>query len=171
MTPEQIITLAIERFEKPLISYAKQITGDLDSARDAVQEAFLRFSRQDLEKLEPRLAPWLYFVCRNCAMDYRRKNGRYQELLEEEDLPLEMCPRQTLVDEEDKQQLAALVARLPARQRELLKLKFEADLTYKEMAEVMKMSISNIGVQLHETIRTLRKLLNTDQPLTDQTAP
>jgi len=171
MTPEQIITLAIERFEKPLISYAKQITGDLDSARDAVQEAFLRLSRQDLEKLEPRLAPWLYFVCRNCAMDYRRKNGRYQELLEEEDLPLEMCPRQTLVDEEDKQQLAALVARLPARQRELLKLKFEADLTYKEMAEVMKMSISNIGVQLHETIRTLRKLWNTDQPLTDQPAP
>jgi len=171
MAPEQIITLAIERFEKPLISYAKQITGDLDSARDAVQEAFLRLSRQDLEKLEPRLAPWLYFVCRNCAMDYRRKNGRYQELLEEEDLPLEMCPRQTLVDEEDKQQLAALVARLPARQRELLKLKFEADLTYKEMAEVMKMSISNIGVQLHETIRTLRKLWNTDQPLTDQPAP
>jgi RNA polymerase sigma-70 factor (ECF subfamily) len=171
MTPEQIITLAIERFEKPLISYAKQITGDLDSARDAVQETFLRLSRQDLEKLEPRLAPWLYFVCRNCAMDYRRKNGRYQELLEEEDLPLEMCPRQTLVDEEDKQQLAALVARLTARQRELLKLKFEADLTYKEMAEVMKMSISNIGVQLHETIRTLRKLWNTDQPLTDQPAP
>jgi|LakMenE18May11ns_1017448.scaffolds.fasta_scaffold9364970_2 RNA polymerase sigma-70 factor (ECF subfamily) len=171
MAPEQIITLAIERFEKPLISYAKQITGDLDSARDAVQETFLRLSRQDLEKLEPRLAPWLYFVCRNCAMDYRRKNGRYQELLEEEDLPLEMCPRQTLVDEEDKQQLAALVARLTARQRELLKLKFEADLTYKEMAEVMKMSISNIGVQLHETIRTLRKLWNTDQPLTDQPAP
>ena len=171
MTPEQIITLAIERFEKPLISYAKQITGDLDSARDAVQETFLRLSRQDLEKLEPRLAPWLYFVCRNCAMDYRRKNGRYQELLEEEDVPLEMCPRQTLVDEEDKQKLAALVARLPARQRELLKLKFEADLTYKEMAEVMKMSISNIGVQLHETIRTLRKLWNTDQPLTDQPAP
>jgi RNA polymerase sigma-70 factor (ECF subfamily) len=171
MAPEQIITLAIERFEKPLISYAKQITGDLDSARDAVQETFLRLSRQDLEKLEPRLAPGLYFVCRNCAMDYRRKNGRYQELLEEEDLPLEMCPRQTLVDEEDKQQLAALVARLTARQRELLKLKFEADLTYKEMAEVMKMSISNIGVQLHETIRTLRKLWNTDQPLTDQPAP
>ena len=171
MAPEKIITLAIERFEKPLISYAKQITGDLDSARDAVQETFLRLSRQDLEKLEPRLAPWLYFVCRNCAMDYRRKNGRYQELLEEEDLPLEMCPRQTLVDEEDKQKLAALVARLTARQRELLKLKFEADLTYKEMAEVMKMSISNIGVQLHETIRTLRKLWNTDQPLTDQPAP
>jgi RNA polymerase sigma factor (sigma-70 family) len=171
MTSEQIIILAIERFEKPLVSYACQITGDLEHARDAVQETFLRLSRQDLEKLESRLAPWLYLVCRNCALDYRRKNGRYRELLEEEDLPVEMCPRQTMVDEEDKQQLAALLARLPERQRELLKLKFEADLTYKEMADVMKMSISNIGVQLHETIKTLRKLWNFDSPLTDQPSP
>lgn len=171
MTSEQIIILAIERFEKPLVSYACQITGDLEHARDAVQETFLRLSRQDLEKLESRLAPWLYLVCRNCALDYRRKNSRYRELLEEEDLPFEMCPRQTMVDEEDKQQLAALLARLPERQRELLKLKFEADLTYKEMADVMKMSISNIGVQLHETIKTLRKLWNFDSPLTDQPSP
>ena len=62
------------------------------------------------------------------------------------------------------------MARLPERQRELLKLKFEGDLSYKEMAEVMKMSISHIGVQLHETIKTLRKLWNTDHPLTDQPA-
>lgn len=171
MSPEELITHALERFEKPLVSYACQITGDLEAARDTVQETFLRLSRQDLEKLEPRLAPWLFLVCRNCALDHRRKNGRYQELVNEEELPVDMCPRQTIVTEEDKQHLAALVARLPERQRELLKLKFEGDLSYKEMAEVMKMSISHIGVQLHETIKTLRKLWNTDQPLTDQPAP
>ncbi len=44
MTSEEIITFAIERFEKPLVSYARQITGDLESARDAVQETFLRLS-------------------------------------------------------------------------------------------------------------------------------
>ena len=165
MTSEEIITFAIERFEKPLVSYARQITGDLESARDAVQETFLRLSRQDLEKLEPRLAPWLYFVCRNCSLDYRRKSGRTLELFEEDDLPVDMCPRQTLIAEEDKQKLAGLVARLPERQRELLKLKFEGDLSYKEMAGVMQMSISNIGVQLHQTIQTLKKLWTTDQPL------
>lgn len=171
MTPEEIITFAIERFEKPLVSYARQITGDLESARDAVQETFLRLSRQDLEKLEPRLAPWLFFVCRNCALDYRRKSGRTLELLEEEDLPVDMCPRQTLIAEEDKQKLAALVARLPERHRELLKLKFEGDLSYKEMASVMKMSVSHIGVQLHETIQTLKKLWLTDQSLPGRQTP
>jgi RNA polymerase sigma-70 factor (ECF subfamily) len=153
MTPEQIITLAIERFEKPLISYAKQITGDLDSARDAVQETFLRLSRQDLEKLQPRLAPWLYFVCRNCAMDYRRKIVRFS---------LE-APHENQEIEENSLRLRGLVSQLSERQRELLKLKFEADLSYKEMGEVMKMSISNVGVQLHGAIQALRHLWNIDQ--------
>lgn len=168
MPPEQFITLAIERFEKPLVSYARQITGDLDAARDAVQETFLRLSRQDLEALEPRLAPWLYFVCRNCALDHRRKSARHLELLEDQDLPVDMCPRRLLIAEEDREKLAALVAALPARQRELLKLKFEGDLSYKEMAAVMKMSISHIGVQLHETIKSLKTLWNTDHPLPEQ---
>lgn len=68
MSPEEIINRALERFERPLISHAKEITGDLESARDAVQETFLRVSRQDVSALEPRLAPWLFFVCRNCAL-------------------------------------------------------------------------------------------------------
>ncbi|MFN9953624.1 MAG: RNA polymerase sigma factor [bacterium] len=79
-----------------------------------------------------------------------------------------MCPRRLLIAEEDKQKLAALVAGLPERQRELLKLKFEGDLSYKEMADVMKMSISHIGVQLHETIKSLKKLWNADHPLPEQ---
>jgi RNA polymerase sigma-70 factor (ECF subfamily) len=164
MAPEQIITLAIERFEKPLISYAKQITGDLDSARDAVQETFLRLSRQDLEKLEPRLAPWLYFVCRKCAMDYRRKIVRFSlEAPDENQAIEENCPAKKLLAAEDALRLRGLVSQLSERQRELLKLKFEADLSYKEMAEVMKMSISNVGVQLHGAIQALRHLWNIDQ--------
>ena len=54
MSSEEIIDCALERYERPLISYAKTITGDLESARDAVQETFLRLSRQDLAALEPR---------------------------------------------------------------------------------------------------------------------
>ena len=72
MSPEEIIDLALERYERPLIGYAQSITGDLESARDAVQETFLRLSRQNLAALERRLAPWLFFVCRNCALDHVR---------------------------------------------------------------------------------------------------
>jgi len=171
MPLEQIIADAIAQFEKPLVSYAKNITGDLESARDAVQETFLRLSRQNLPRLQPRIAPWLYSVCRNCALDHRRKASRYTDPVNEDHIPATGNPLHHAIAEEDKRKLASLVATLPSRQQQLLKLKFEGDLTYKEMAAVMKMSISHIGVQLHETIQNLRKLWKSDTPIPEQPAP
>jgi RNA polymerase sigma factor (sigma-70 family) len=171
MPPEQIIADAIAQFEKPLVSYAKNITGDLESARDAVQETFLRLSRQNLPHLQPRLAPWLYCVCRNCALDHRRRASRYTDPVDEDHIPAADNPLHHAIAEEDKKKLACLVATLTPRQQELLKLKFEGDLSYKEMGVVMKMSISNIGVQLHETIQNLRKLWKSDLPFSEQSAP
>ena len=157
MSPEEIITGALDRFERPLISYAKEITGDLEAARDAVQETFLRLSRQDVAKLEPRLAPWLFFVCRNCALDHVRKVVRFsQDPVDEEHASDGPSPAAQAMASEDAARLRELVARLPRQQRELVKLKFEAGLSYKEMAEALKTSVSNVGVQLHEAMQTLR---------------
>jgi RNA polymerase sigma factor (sigma-70 family) len=163
MSPEEIIDRALERYERPLISYAKEITGDLEAARDAVQETFLRLSRQDIPALEPRLAPWLFFVCRNCALDHNRKIVRFSQEPVDEDSPSDgPSPAAEALASEDRAQLKELVARLPQKQRELVKLKFEAGLSYREMAEAMRMSVSHVGVQLHEAIQTLRRQWNRD---------
>ena len=159
MPPEQIITEALDRYERVLVSYAKEITGDLESARDAVQETFLRLSRQDVAALKPRLRPWLFLVCRNCALDHRRKVVRFsnEPLEEDEWLSDEPSPPSRAIAAEDAGRLRELVAALPRQQRELIKLKFEAGLSYKEMAETLKTSVSTVGVQLHDAIKTLRQ--------------
>ena len=161
MSPENIIDGALERYERPLISYAKSITGDLESARDAVQETFLRLSKQDVVALEPRLAPWLFFVCRNCALDHCRKIAPFvTDGIDEEQAGEEPTPAAHAVAADDGDRLRRLVSQLPDQQRELVKLKFEAGLSYKEMSETMRMSVSNVGVQLHEAMGTLRRLWN-----------
>lgn len=161
MSPEKIIDRALERYERPLISYAKEITGDLESARDAVQETFLRLSKQDVTALEPRLAPWLFCVCRNCALDHCRKIVRFsQDPIDENHASEDPSPAAEAVIAEDGARLRLLVAQLPKQQRELVKLKFEAGLSYKEMSETMRISVSHVGVQLHEAIQTLRRHWN-----------
>lgn len=161
MSPEKIITHALDRFERPLISYAKEITGDLEAARDAVQETFLRLSQQDVGKLEPRLTPWLFFVCRNCALDHVRKVVRFTEdSTENEQTSDDPSPAASAMASEENARLRELVSRLPRQQRELIKLKFESGLSYKEMAEVLKTSVSTVGVQLHGAIQTLRQHWN-----------
>src|SRR5882672_5998109 len=71
----------LERYERPLVRYASSLLGDVDSARDVVQETFIRLLRvssaeggQGIEP--PRLEAWLFTVCRNCAIDHQRKHSR-----------------------------------------------------------------------------------------------
>jgi RNA polymerase sigma factor (sigma-70 family) len=159
MSPEEIIDAALQRYEKPLISYARTITNDLESARDAVQETFLRLSRQDVKALEPRLAPWLYFVCRNCALDHVRKVARFFTDALNEDFPAEgASPAAEAAATDETERLRWMIAQLPQQQREIVNLKFEAGLSYKEIAEAMRMSVSSVGVQLHAAVQTLRRL-------------
>ncbi len=162
MSPELLIDAALTRYERPLVSYARGITGDIESARDAVQETFLRLSRQDVAALEPRLAPWLFLVCRNCALDHCRKIARFPGTPLDDDLPdSSRSPAESAADDDEASQLRALLDRLPERQRELVRLKFDAGLSYREIGEAMEMSVPNVGFQLHTAIQTLRRLWKT----------
>ena len=52
--------------------------------------------------------------------------------------------------------LYSLIEKLPARQREVMRLKFQADLTYKEIADAVGISISNVGFVVHTALKNLR---------------
>jgi RNA polymerase sigma factor (sigma-70 family) len=75
---------ALRQYEGSLVRYAAQITGDLDRARDVVQDTFLRLCHEPQSKVEPHLAQWLFKVCRNRALDVLRKESRMKTLDETE---------------------------------------------------------------------------------------
>lgn len=153
---------ALDNYQSLLISYAREITGEMESAKDAVQDTFIRLSRQNLSDLQPRLRPWLFIVCRNCALDHLRKVVKFSaDSVEEHDRVSEdPSPDERAMATEEGRRIWDMVAGLPLQQREIVKLKFEADLSYKEMAEILKTSVSTIGVQLHEAMETLRNRWN-----------
>ena len=67
------IQTAMERHSGPLLRYANGLTGNAETARDVVQETFLRLCRAERGRVEGHLAAWLYTVCRNLALDVHRK--------------------------------------------------------------------------------------------------
>ena len=83
------IQAALREHEGPLVRYAAQFTGDLDRARDVVQDTFLKLCAADPAELDGHLAPWLYTVCRNRARDIQRKEQRMKPL---DDIALETRP-------------------------------------------------------------------------------
>jgi len=69
------IRSAIDLYQGRLIAFAARITGDWESARDVVQDTFLRLCREDLDAIADHLPAWLFRVCRNRALDVRKKEG------------------------------------------------------------------------------------------------
>ena len=61
---------ALERYESPLLRYACRLTGNLEQARDVVQDSFVRLCRADRSKVEDHLAAWLFTVCRRRALEH-----------------------------------------------------------------------------------------------------
>src|SRR6266705_2328311 len=68
---------ALERYERPLLQYAMSIVGEIERARDVVQETFMRLHNQEQEAIEGHLSQWLFTVCRNCALKSLKKEDRY----------------------------------------------------------------------------------------------
>ena len=119
------------RFEGDLLRYARRIVGDEEHARDVVQETFLKLWRKDRAELDGHLVEWLYTVCRNQAVDVRRKEQRMQ-LLAEESLAVQESADPspgTLAERHDSAaRILDLVDRLPANQQEVIRLKFQSGL-------------------------------------------
>lgn len=150
---------ALERHEGPLLQYARRFTGDVDRARDVVQETFLRLCRQPQETVEGRVREWLYTVCRNAAMDQHRKETgmklREQEVVRTrpQDGP---APDDHAENTEQQTRVVELLGGLPARQQEALRLRFQGGLSYKEIARVTDTSIGNVGYLIHMGLMRLR---------------
>lgn len=165
MTDRAWIRAALERFEGPLVLHARRLTGDLERARDAVQETFLRLCAERREEVEPHLAAWLFKVCRNVALDQRRKERVVQPLEDGQDAvgtSPDPGPASAAVTAEQRSRVRALVEALPEKQREVLLLKFQGGLSYKEIQRVTGHSIGNVGYLVHVGLRALRDRLAGD---------
>jgi RNA polymerase sigma factor (sigma-70 family) len=50
-----------------------------------------------------------------------------------------------------------LLDSLPKNQREVVYLKFQCDLSYKEISEVTRLTVSNVGFLIHTALKNIRK--------------
>src|SRR5262245_47893846 len=152
---------ALARYEAPLLRYASRFLGDADLARDVVQDTFLRLCRTDPASLDGRLAPWLFTVCRNRALDVLRKDGRLDQLPPDlGDGPAPgPTPARALADREALREVLRALAALPASQQEVLRLKFEAELSYQEISAIVGLTVNHVGVLIHNGLKSIRTRL------------
>src|SRR6266436_6566252 len=151
--------ILLRRFEIPLLQFATRITGDRERARDVVQETFVKLQNNGAFQ-NPEPATWLFTVCRNGALNVCRKERRMhyldEELIEAREGEQPM-PFKRLEEEEAAAFLTRIIGTLPPRQQEVLRLKFQNDLSYRQIADITKTTTNNVGVLIHTALKTLRQ--------------
>jgi RNA polymerase sigma-70 factor (ECF subfamily) len=140
-------------------AYAAGLLRDRAAAEDvtaaAFERAYRKRSRFDPRRGNPRA--WLFGIARNAALDELRRRGRQAELGVD---PIDLSDASAAsVAEESERRLAvgAALETLDPRERELIALKFFADLSNAEIARVLGVSESNAGTKLHRTVAKLRE--------------
>ncbi len=147
----------LNEYEGPLLRFATRITGDIDRARDVVQETFVRLCQRP--PTDDHVAQWLFTVCRNRALDVQRKEQRMKPLTDQDQASQPSTgatPPQAAEQAEAASQVAVAMADLPANQQEVLRLKFQSDFSYKQIAGITGLSVTNVGFLIHTGIKKLR---------------
>jgi len=149
--------------ESALIRYATTLLNDSELARDVVQDTFLKLCKQRESAVRPRLKAWLFKVCRNRAYDHLRKAKRTERLDEIKWAKFSAenaAPDESALQQERFERAMRMLERLPRNQRDVIILKLQQGLSYKEIRQVTGLSEGNIGFLLHTGLKRLRGLLD-----------
>ena len=162
--------------ESPLHGYALKLVQRPDTAQDLVQEAFMRLHARFREVRQPRL--WLYRTVHNLAMNHHRAAKKIVAIDFEADgakteaggtaedgrvdistLAERIPPDEQAARNEAVEQARQKVKDLDPRARELIRLKFEEGMSYKQMSERTGLSVGYVGNILHHAIQELAQAM------------
>ena len=157
------------RYREPAYLLGLQLTGNREDALDVAQEALLRFfaTLDRFQEARP-VRPYLLRIVRNQAMDlWRRRRVRRAESLDAGELPRQIAddrpgPEESARRAELRRQVWRAVAGLPPAKREILVLRDYHDLSYAEIARVLRIPIGTVMSRLHAARKALRMALVAD---------
>jgi RNA polymerase sigma-70 factor (ECF subfamily) len=152
--PEALAEL-FRRHRDTVFRFAMARTGDSDLAHDITQELFLRLAgyRRPVFR-RARFSTWLYRVTANITTDYWRRQRPGAEA------PLEETTAATEAEASaDLDRVLAVMATLPARQREVLHLRVLEQWSVEETAATLGITIGSVKTHLHRALGAVRTQL------------
>ncbi len=165
-TPPNNLNLegVVEQYQSGLLRYASRILNNEDAAQDVVQETFIRL-HGNWKRVAVRRVPlkgWLFRTVHNTAIDYIRKESR-RRLLHQKQSNQSLSYSTDNDDQRDRDERHALVLRhlhvLKPNERAVLVLRLQEEMSYREIAGVLKRSEGYVGTLIHAATKKLTQSL------------
>jgi len=168
--PEKFVDL-YERYHDQIYRYIyRRAGGNQDASHDLASQTFMdalshikSFTWQGYP-----FSSWLYKIAHNNVIKWYRKADKrtYLPIEEAKNVYDQERSQQELADASiAKEQINAMMAKLEEDEREILRLKFFEGLSNMEIADVMDLSVSNIGVKVFRTLKKAKGFLPNKQDL------
>jgi len=150
----------VAEHEGGLLRYAARLLNCRSAAEDVVQSVFIKLFQAWTEGLRPseHLKAWLYRVTHNEAVDHIRRESRLQDLHARHAVEQPAaCPDgvNCAGPDEKRQEVLLHLGKLEPREQQVLLLRLEEGLSYKEIADVTGRTIGNVGNILHHAVQKL----------------
>jgi RNA polymerase sigma-70 factor (ECF subfamily) len=128
-----------------------------DLTATVFEKALTKFNTYSSKKAA--ISTWIFAIARNTLIDHFRVSHREKTVQLDEAIEIPQdnkSPEQIAIDEENWQMLQKCVLKLAPNEREVISLKYSAQMTNRQIANVLGLSDSNVGVILYRAIRRLR---------------
>lgn len=154
---EAAFTEIYRRYSQRLFAYCRKILGNAHDAEDAFQETFIKFLNSiQQERTMTNLPAYLLMIARNTCMDMIGQRRQHVELVED----IHTGTMDYTVEQNEINQLLTMALELlPQEWREAVVLQLYANMTYGEIAEVMKVPVTTIRNWICRGKQRLRDIL------------
>lgn len=150
---------AVYQRELPRVyNYFRYRLGDNALAEDLTAATFEKAwrAREKYKRDRAVFSTWLFTIARNVAIDHLRTHRAHVSFDALEQIPAPDSPHEAYTRQAELAQLGALLAQLNEHERELIALKYGAELNNREIAKQLGMSESNVGTTLHRIVEKLK---------------
>ena len=148
--------ILVDRYQRVVFNLTLRMTGNRDDARELTQDVFVR-TWKGLSGFDPRLRffSWIYRIAIHDCLNFRRRTGRQQALVEEPETTA-AGPESRIEALELETKIHDALDRLPNGDRQLLVLRHFLDRSYEEIAEVLRVPAKKVKSRLFAARQRLR---------------
>jgi RNA polymerase sigma factor (sigma-70 family) len=160
----RLLEEAFERHQSELLGTLYYLVGNLEDARDALQEAFIKCWRHQAEVGQvENLKAWIFRVALNAGRDIRETAWRRkrQALPEDEGALVSRQDGPEMIVEQDERlsRLREAMQQLRPEEQEVFLLRQNGDLTYEQIAETLDIPTGTVKTRMRLALARLREVL------------
>ena len=148
------------RYERQIYRVCYRFVDNRDDAMDLAQEVFIKaFEHLTSFRRESSLKTWLYRIAMNHCINHVKKHSQEFVEITEYTGSMGASAQSHLEDQEQREHFRRMVKQLPPKQKAILELRINEQLSYDEIAKISGRSVSTIKASVFFALEKLRKLV------------